>query len=309
MVRSFVGLCNFFRTHIKDFALIAAPVFQVRRQDSGYKSGPLPPAALQAFKILQQQLTSDPVMAFPRVDRQYALITDAATGTLDTPGGSGAILTQIDKDGNHFAISFASRQLKDHKINYSPFLLEAAAAVWGMDIFNEYLRGKRFILFTDHKPLEKLCHLHTKTMNRLQAALLEHNFVVQYKKGTTMPADYLSRLPSLSQETQANNIIAAFDPFQPNLPQLQNQDSDLQAIFHFLKMASGTKTYPKGRFELWQPWHQKYFWTKINSLGSDLRTTNIQERHFGFLSFIEKRLYVKHTIKSLLDTMLLKSPT
>jgi RNase H-like domain found in reverse transcriptase len=154
---------------------------------------------------------------------------------LDTPGGLGAILTQIDKDGNHFAISFASRQLKDHEKNYSPFLLEAAAAVRGMDIFNEYLRGKRFILFTDHKPLEKFGHLHTKTMNRLQATLLEHDFVVQYKKGTTMPADYLSRLPSLLQEAQANNIIAAFDPFQKNLPQLQNQDSDLQAIFHFLK--------------------------------------------------------------------------
>jgi hypothetical protein len=50
-----------------------------------------------------------------------------------------------------------------------------------------------------------------------------------------MPADYLSRLPSLLQEAQANNIIAAFDPFQTNLPQVQNQDSDLQAIFHFLK--------------------------------------------------------------------------
>jgi hypothetical protein len=54
-------------------------------------------------------------MAFPRADRQYALITDAATGTSDTPGGMGAILTQIDQNGNHFAISFASRQLKDTK--------------------------------------------------------------------------------------------------------------------------------------------------------------------------------------------------
>jgi len=26
-------------------------------------------------------------MAFPRADRQYALITDAATGTADTAGG------------------------------------------------------------------------------------------------------------------------------------------------------------------------------------------------------------------------------
>jgi hypothetical protein len=83
-------------------------------------------------------------MAFPRADRQYALITDAATGTADTPGGLSAILTQIDQHRNNFAISFASRQLKDHEKNCSPFLLEAAAAVWGMDIFNEYLRGKRF---------------------------------------------------------------------------------------------------------------------------------------------------------------------
>ncbi len=50
-----------------------------------------------------------------------------------------------------------------------------------METFNEYLRGKQFILFTDHKPLEKLGHLHTKTLNRLQTALLEHDFIVQYK--------------------------------------------------------------------------------------------------------------------------------
>ncbi len=233
MVRSFVGLCNFFRTHIKDFAIIAAPLFQVTHKDSGYKSGPLPPDALHAFKVLQQQLISDPVMAFPRANRQYTLINDAATRTSVTPGGLGAILTQIDQQGNHFAISFASRQCKDHEKNYSPFLLKAAAAVWGMDVFSEYLRGKRFILFTDYKPLEKLGHLHTKTMNRLQAALLKHDFVVQYKKGTTMPADYLSRLPSFPQEQI--NEIAAFDPFQPDLPNLQNQDSDLQAIFQFIK--------------------------------------------------------------------------
>jgi hypothetical protein len=144
-------LCNFFRMHIKDFALIVAPLFKLTRKDSGYKSGQLPEKALKAFCILQKQLTSEPVMAFPKSDRQYALITDAATGMADTPGGLGAILTQVDKEGNFHAISFASRQLKDHEVNYSPFLLEAAAAVWGMDFFNEYLKGKRFILYTDHK--------------------------------------------------------------------------------------------------------------------------------------------------------------
>jgi hypothetical protein len=138
-IRSLVGLCNFFKTHNKDFAVIAAPLFKLTRKDSGYKLGPLPEKALKAFYILQKQLTSEPVMAFPKLDQQYALITDAATGTADTPGGLGAILTQVDQDGNFHAISFASRQLKDY---YSPLLLEVAAAVWGMDFFNEYLKGK-----------------------------------------------------------------------------------------------------------------------------------------------------------------------
>jgi hypothetical protein len=49
MVRSFVGLCNFFWTHIKDFAIISAPFFKVTRKDSNYKSGQLPPDALLSF--------------------------------------------------------------------------------------------------------------------------------------------------------------------------------------------------------------------------------------------------------------------
>jgi RNase H-like domain found in reverse transcriptase len=77
-------------------------------------------------------------MAFPKADWQYALNTDEATGTADTPGGHGVILTQVDKEENFYAISFASRQLKDHKKNYSFFLLESAAAVWGMECITSH---------------------------------------------------------------------------------------------------------------------------------------------------------------------------
>ncbi len=46
---SFVGLCNFFRMHIKDFAVIAASLFKLTWKDSGYKGGPLPKPAMDAF--------------------------------------------------------------------------------------------------------------------------------------------------------------------------------------------------------------------------------------------------------------------
>jgi hypothetical protein len=35
-IQSFVGLCNFFWTHIKDFAVIAAPLFKLTQKDLGY---------------------------------------------------------------------------------------------------------------------------------------------------------------------------------------------------------------------------------------------------------------------------------
>jgi RNase H-like domain found in reverse transcriptase len=168
-------------------------------------------------------------MDFPHLDRKYTLIMNAATLTADSVGDLGAILMQIDSHDNFYTISFASRQLKDHKNNYSPFLLEAVAAVWGMDVFNKYLKGKQLILYTDHKPVEKMGHLHTNMMNHLQAAMLGHNFVIQYKKGTSMLADYLSRLPS----DQLAPIIATFDPFKTDLVDLQHQDSQLQLFNNF----------------------------------------------------------------------------
>jgi hypothetical protein len=83
MVRSFIGLCNFFRTHIKNFATISAPL-TLTRKDSNYKGGELPPEAYRAYLQLKLALTSDPVVAYPRSDRHYALIVDASTGTATT---------------------------------------------------------------------------------------------------------------------------------------------------------------------------------------------------------------------------------
>ncbi len=118
-IPSFIGLCNFFRTHIKNFAMIAAPLFQLTRNNLGYKGGQLPKDTMDAFCTLQNSLTSEPIMAFPRADWQYALITDAATGTADTAGCLSAILTQKDNFDNYYAILDASCQLKNHKKLFS----------------------------------------------------------------------------------------------------------------------------------------------------------------------------------------------
>ena len=48
-VRHFLGICNFFFTHVRNFAQLTAPLTAMTRKDCGWKGGELPKAALQSF--------------------------------------------------------------------------------------------------------------------------------------------------------------------------------------------------------------------------------------------------------------------
>jgi hypothetical protein len=58
-------------------------------------------------------------------------------------------------------------------------ILARDAVVWAMEYYQEHLRGRRFILYTDHKSLESLGTLHTKTMNRLQLTMMDFDFEIR----------------------------------------------------------------------------------------------------------------------------------
>jgi hypothetical protein len=90
------------------------------------------------------------------------------------------------------------------------------AAIFGMETFEDNLRGWHFKLFTDHKPLEKLGKVHTKTLNRLQQMMNQFSFEIIYKQGNEMPADFLSRnaidsiqfdLPTYAREQDKDEIL------------------------------------------------------------------------------------------------------
>ena len=206
-VRQFLGLCNFFRTHVKNFSTIASPLNRLTSKKTGWLGGKLPPDALEAFHTLKKALISNPVVAYPRPDRQFSLIVDAATGGTETKGGFGAILCQPNDTGDLQVVAYASRSLKDHERNYTPYLAEMNAAAWAIDHFDVYLRGRRFTLYTDHKPLETMKTIHQKTMNRLMERLNMYDFDLQYKKGTEMPADILSRCPVEINATTFNETL------------------------------------------------------------------------------------------------------
>jgi RNase H-like domain found in reverse transcriptase len=233
-IRSFMGLCNFFRHHIQDFSIIAAPLFKLTRQDSEYQSGPLTKEALTAFQTLQNQLAKQPALAFPRHDQEYLLITNAYMPDKDSPGGLCANLAQRNHLGKIQIISHASRQLRENEKNYTRFLLETAAAAWGMDNFNEYLKGSRFTLYKDLTTETTLGTTQLKTLNRLRNTMIEHNFKIQDRQKADLPDFFKKRQIKEGQEisgcNQAFNKVIHVDLINANPHSTKASDRAILSI-------------------------------------------------------------------------------
>lgn len=142
-VRSFLGLVNFYRRFIPKFSDLAAPLNKLTGSKVTFH---WQKEHDDAFLALKEALSSPPLLDYPRHGDQFILATDASDV------GLGAVLST--KRGP--VIEFASRTLTSAEKNYSTTEKECLAIVWAAKKFRHYLIGAKFILETDHKPLEWL---------------------------------------------------------------------------------------------------------------------------------------------------------
>jgi hypothetical protein len=194
-VREFLGLANYFRLLIPRFSQMADPLNAMTRVSTVWRTGAPPPEAQAAFNNLKEVLMSAPIVVNPNREGRFVLQTNALTETESAAGGMKAVLLQEQKDKTEQVVAYSSRGLKDHEKNYPAFLLEKAAACWGIDYFDTYLTlPEQFTLCTDHRPLKTMSTVHKKTLNNLQLLMLKFNFVIEYKEGwRNTIADALSR--------------------------------------------------------------------------------------------------------------------
>ena len=101
-VQQFLGLANYYRRFVRDFATIARPLHRLAEKTASFEWTNL---CQGAFEELRRRLTSAPVLAYPNSVDPFVLDTDAS----DT--GIGAILSQSQPDGTERVIAYASRAL------------------------------------------------------------------------------------------------------------------------------------------------------------------------------------------------------
>ncbi|GFX94046.1 uncharacterized protein K02A2.6 [Trichonephila clavipes] len=114
----------------------------------------------------------------------------------------------LNKNGSERPIAFASRTLSGTEKKYSQIDKEALSIVWAVRKFYLYLKGRRFTLITDHKPLiaifgskRGLPVLAATRLLHYALILQSFEFDIIFRKTIEHGnADILSRLPKTSED-------------------------------------------------------------------------------------------------------------
>ncbi|XP_062572789.1 uncharacterized protein LOC134234761 [Saccostrea cucullata] len=187
-LRSFLGLVNFYRKFISNFAHIALPLTDLIRKFS--------PSKLQwteaqelAFQNLKASIIQSPILKLPGLSKVFIVQTDASDR------GIGAVLLQEEGEFK-LPVAYASRKLKPSEEHYSTIEKECLGIIWSVQKFHRYLYGKEFILETDHHPLVYLnkTKLVNSRLRRWASSLQPYRFRIRAIRGKdNVGADYLSR--------------------------------------------------------------------------------------------------------------------
>ncbi|VDI61165.1 Hypothetical predicted protein [Mytilus galloprovincialis] len=186
-VRSFLGLCNYYRKFVKGYAKIVSPLNRLLTKDSPFK---WTSDCQKAFETLKTALTSTPVLKFPNFNKPFIISCDASGSAI------GYILSQFGEDKKEHVIGYGGRALSPAEKKYTVTEQEMLALVSAVAYFHVYLISNKFTVYTDHKALSWLQTIkHTNSrLIRWALKLQEYNFEVIHRPGSrNQHCDSLSR--------------------------------------------------------------------------------------------------------------------
>ena len=190
-VQRFVGLCNYYRRFVENFADIAKPLHQLTRKNVQFK---WTNECNKSFLELKKRLTTSPVLIHPDPQKQYIVECDASNLAI------GAILSQRDDNNRLHPVAYYSRSLSNAEINYSITDKELLSIKEAFSTWRHLLLGAKHKIkvYTDHRNL--LYTLGGKIGNQRQHRwhlfFQEYDFELIYRQGKKNgKPDSLSRRP------------------------------------------------------------------------------------------------------------------
>lgn len=192
-LKSFLGMLNYYGKFLPNISTKLASLYSLLHKDARWKWGA---EQKKAFKNAKELLTSSKVLAHYDPSKELYLSCDAS------PYGVGAVLSHKMETGEQ-PIAFASRSLSPAEKKYAQLDKEGLAIIFGVKRFHQYLAGRKFVILSDHQPLQHLFNekksispMASARIQRWALILAAYDYHIRYKPGKEHAnADLLSRLP------------------------------------------------------------------------------------------------------------------
>ena len=232
-MQSFLGAALFFHHHIPDYSEWTARLYETTHNDFMFdinhiydpskvfplaednsKNNKLVPNNLSHydyrahFERFKTALKVASTLHFPDYSLPWVVRCDASEFAV------GAVLFQIrttpSGDIVHEPIAFSSKRFSGPAQNWDAYKREAYAIYHAIHSFSWYLRGKQFVVESDHRNLQWIEASESPIVVRWRALLQSYDFMIVHIPGKdNKVADYMSRqsiflsdnLPSLSKIT------------------------------------------------------------------------------------------------------------
>ena len=145
-LRRFLGMVQYLAKFVPNLVSNLSALRQLLVKDANWEWAE---EHTKQFQDLQFLVTNSPVLKYFDPNLPATLSVDASKL------GLGSTLLQLHKDDWH-PVAFASRALSKTERRYSQIEKETLAVVYASEKFNQFAYGRRFLVESDHKPLQSI---------------------------------------------------------------------------------------------------------------------------------------------------------
>ncbi len=215
-LRSFLGVCNYSRQFIENYADIARPLTSLLKKDEPFVWTETQDTAMGQLK---QRLCSAPCLAYPDPGKEFYLDAGFSNHCL-----SAGLYQLHDKDKR--VVAYASKTLLPPECKYSNCEKALLCTVWAIQRFSNYIGAQKVIIETCHQPVTFLnsqrirdgvvtnARIATWLMT-LQGRDVEARYAQNYKSS-------LGNGLAACQNCSTDTLHTPAEPKEPPQPQLTN---------------------------------------------------------------------------------------
>ena len=134
-LRSFLGMCSFYKKFVPDYSNLVAPLFELLRKNAKFIWSE---ECNKNFGLLKEKLQKSPVLISPDFKKPYIIQTDASNKSL------GYVISQ-EVDNELRPIKFGGRVLSKSELNYDTTTKELLAIYFCVKQNEVYLMNSNFL--------------------------------------------------------------------------------------------------------------------------------------------------------------------